>query len=157
MYIILLIVISLLNSYLQRINNGSGSPYSDVELKYIPIYRLVLLADLLHLSFLVKQYEKSNFYAQPDVSVLLVTGLVFSSLATPLTLPLISRLGVKRLSFLSCLVYGLSSLLCLVNDIYVSWLARASCGMASTLLIASMEVITHAVNDLQGTLVCDSY
>lgn len=151
MYIILLVIITLLNFYLQRINNGSSQPvYTEVENKYLPIYRVVVLADILQLSFLIKQYEKSNFYSQPDVSVLVVTGLGFSAFATIFIQILINRFGVKRVSISSCIVYSLASFLCLVNDIYISWLARAISGIASTLLISSLEIIAHAANDLQG-------
>ena len=151
MYIILLVIITLLNFYLQRINNGSSQPvYTEVEKKYLPIYRVVVLADILQLSFLIKQYEKSNFYSQPDVSVLVVTGLGFSAFAALFIQILINRFGVKRVSISSCIVYSLASFLCLVNDIYISWLARAISGVASTLLISSLEIIAHAANDLQG-------
>ncbi|KAH6665715.1 hypothetical protein B0J14DRAFT_660414 [Halenospora varia] len=107
--------------------------------RFLPIYLLVNGADWLQGPYIYPLYKDEKGLAEEVVAALFMTGFLAGAVSASFTGKLADRYGRRLACLAFCVIYSLSCLTLLTNDIAILFVGRMLGGISATLMYSVFE------------------
>lgn len=120
-------------------SNDSKELLKAFKWRFLPIYLLVNGADWLQGPYIYPLYKDEKGLAEEVVAALFMTGFMAGAVAASFTGKLADRFGRRAACLAFCIIYSLSCLTLLTDDIAILFLGRVLGGVSTTLMYSVFE------------------
>ncbi|KAH8749732.1 hypothetical protein F5883DRAFT_652598 [Diaporthe sp. PMI_573] len=107
--------------------------------RFLRVYILAVGADWLQGSFTYSLYKNTHKLPESTVAALFATGFAAGAISSTLVGSIADRFGRKRACISYCIIYSVSSLTVLSNDLRLLFLGRSLGGVSTSLLFTAFE------------------